>query len=277
MPIQAVRLVHPLRDPDTGKVRDVVINELQPRNIIYDKPTGRVTWKRVVPGLNIEIPWPRAFEEAERSELVQTLPDYPCDTLRYDVERRTYVPTLLKPPMPVEVIDELRNKYSKFRTRHEPEYIARKEEEAAAKVAARKKAMTMQTPLKELNAKIRDEKRALGQPVLSDAMLAKIGELMFRAQQKGEGLNTQVDKAGETAPGTADGATIEVTGEQLSTEGGKPRKGSLEERFPYMSKKGKAKYLARVAALAKSQTAESPVPGVPPPEPTPGSTAPPPS
>lgn len=253
MPIQAVRLVHPLRDPETGKVRDVVINELQPRNIVRDKPTGRVTWNRVVPGLNIEIPWPRAFEDAERTELEQTLDDHECDTLRIDVEEQTFVPSLLTPPMPVEIVDELRNKYSKFRTRHDPEYIARKEEEAAAKIASRKKALTMQTPLKELNAKIREEKKARGQPVLSDEMLEKIGEFMFRAQQAKKGVKAN----------------------DAGTEEGKSQK--TKPGYPYMSKKEKAKYLANPEVKAKVKAPETPVLGLPAPEPALEPMAPPPS
>lgn len=180
-PIQAVRLVHPLRDPVTDRIRDVVINELAPTGIIRDKPTGRVTWSRVVPGLNVEIPWPRAFEDAERAELERTFPDNPCDTLRIDAEQATFVPTLLSPPMPAQIIDELRNKYSKFRTRHEPEYVAKKEAEEAEKVALRKgHLIAMRTPLQELNAKIREEKKKRPLPELSPRMLARIGQAMAR-------------------------------------------------------------------------------------------------
>lgn len=255
IPIQAVRLVHPLRDPDTGIVRDVIINELQPRNIFRDKSTGRVTWSRVVPGLNIEIPWPRVFEEAERNELEQTVAEYPCDTLRMDAEEQTFVPSLLRPPMPVEIIDELRNKYSKFRTRHDPEYIARKEEEAAAKIAARKQAKTMQTPLKELNAKLREEKKALGQPVLSDAMLEKIGEFMYQAQQARKGVKTQVKTDGETTSSVVEGVSIEVQSEQPGSDESKSRKLTPEEKLKYMSKKAKAKYMAKLEAQGKATTA----------------------
>lgn len=180
VPFQAIRLVHPLKDPATGKARDVVINELVARNYYKDKVTGRESWSRVVPGLNIEIPWPKAFEEAQRQDMEGTFDDHACDTLRIDVEERSFVPTLLRPPMPAEVIDELRNRYSKFRTRHEPAYIAKKEAEELEKAARRKTLKTMRTPLQELNAKIKEEKRARGQPELSEDMLAKIGEVMAR-------------------------------------------------------------------------------------------------
>lgn len=183
-PINAVRLVHPLRDPVSGAIRDVVINELVARNYYKDKATGRETWSRVVPGLNVEIPWPKAFEDAEKQKLEGTFEDHECDTLRIDVEEKTFVPTLLRPPMPAEVLDELRNRYSKFRTRHEEEYIAKKEAEAAEKVARRKSTKTMSTPVQELNAKIKAERKARGQPELTEEMLAKIGEVMARNRNR---------------------------------------------------------------------------------------------
>lgn len=180
MPIWAIRLVHPLRDPETGKVRDVIINELAPTGIVHDKPTGRETWERIVPSMNIKIPWPRAFEEAEREAAQQLKVDYECDTLRLDVEEQTFTPTLLEPPMPTGIIDELRNRYSKFRTRHEPEYIAKKEAEEREKLALKKAASSMRTPLQELNALLREERRQRGQPALTDDMLVRIGEMMAR-------------------------------------------------------------------------------------------------
>lgn len=184
MPIWAVRLVHPLRDPETGKVRDVIINELAPTGIIHDKPTGRETWERIVPSMNIKIPWPRAFEESEREGAKQLKVDHECDTLGQYVRKRTFVPTLLKPPMPISIIDELRNRYSKFRTRHDPEYIAKKEAEEREKIARRRAASSMRTPLQELNAIIREERRQRGQPVLTDEMLVKIGEMMARNHRR---------------------------------------------------------------------------------------------
>ncbi|KAI3394286.1 hypothetical protein diail_2933 [Diaporthe ilicicola] len=212
VPIQAVRLVHPLRDPVSGRFRDVVINELVARNYYKDKVTGRETWSRVVPGLNIEIPWPKAFEDAERQALEGTFDDHASDTLRIDVEEKTFVPTLLRPPMPAEVIDELRNRYSKFRTRHTDEYIASKEAEEAEKLARRKAIKTMRTPVQELNAKIKAEKRARGQPELTEDMLAKIGEVMAKNRNRtlaGSGI-AQVEGPSVTADITgAPAGTVE--------------------------------------------------------------------
>lgn len=196
VPVQAVRLVHPLRDPATGKVRDVLINELAPIRVHRDKHTGRTTWSRIVPGLNIELPWPRAFEQAERNALEQPVADNECDTLRYEVEKRTYVRVLHRAPFPPVVLDELRNRYSKFRTRHDPEYVAALEAAEADKVARRKEyLLAMRTPLQELNATIREEKRARGQPVLTDDMLARIGEVMARNSHRAPAVKVPADLA----------------------------------------------------------------------------------
>ncbi|KAL2021560.1 hypothetical protein VTK56DRAFT_7059 [Thermocarpiscus australiensis] len=172
IPISAIRLVHPLTDPETGATRDVIIRELQPVGISHDRATRKVFWNRLVPGLNVRIPWPE--QKPKEYE------DHPSDTLRLDVEERTFVPTLLRPPMPETVIDELRNKYSKFRTRHTPEYVAKIEAEEAAKKARRKSVDEMLLPLQEYNRKMRELRRQRGKPELTEEMLEKIGEVIAR-------------------------------------------------------------------------------------------------
>ena len=170
-----VRLVYPLLDPETGEIKDTVIANLETVKIYYDRDTNRSGWRRAVAGESIIIPWPKT-EPKERTE-------YDADTRRLDVENKTFRPTLLKCPLPRGVIDELRNKYSSFRTRHEETYIAQKfkeEKEQAQKVAA------IKTPIQELNKKLRVERRALGPPELSEDMLERIGRVM--AQNKPEAL-----------------------------------------------------------------------------------------
>ena len=164
IPLSDVRLVAPLPHPETGVVRDVVIKELQ------TVPQGRII-AGVVP--EIRIPYP------ERKPV--EFEDNNIDTLRIEVETKTWVPTLHDPPMPPSIIDELRNKYSKFRTRHDDEYIAKKQEEDyMADVIKTASSRRMITPLKELHRKERMEKKARGKPELSDEMMAKIGEVMAK-------------------------------------------------------------------------------------------------
>jgi large subunit ribosomal protein L24 len=181
IPISAIRLVHPVRDEETGQTRDVVIRQLEPVDIYEDKPTREVLFERMVPGLRIQIPWPPKEEEQHT--------DHKADTLRIKVEERTFVPTLLRPPMPDTVIDELRNRYSKFRTRHTPEYVAAKEAEEREKKERIESAAKMRLPLHEFHMKQRAERRARGQPMLTNEMLAKIGEVMERTlNQRQEGI-----------------------------------------------------------------------------------------
>ncbi|KAL9125923.1 MAG: hypothetical protein Q9217_004944 [Psora testacea] len=100
----------------------------------------------------------RAGPEADRKEEKE----HEIDTLRYEAEARTWTPSLLRAPMPGGVIEELRGKYSKFRTRHEPEYIQKIEQEARDKSEkdrwAREGGGMLVSPLKELSLKERMEK-----------------------------------------------------------------------------------------------------------------------
>jgi large subunit ribosomal protein L24 len=172
VPISSVKLVFPLNDPETGTTRDVIVSKIVNGNIFHDRHTGRKRWTRLIAGTDIVIPWPR--KEPKQHQ------DHDCDTLRMEVETRTFVPTLLKPPMPSTVIDELRNKFSIFRVRHDEEYLQAKAEEDAEKEARLRSAKEMMTPMKERNLSAKRALKAKGKPKLSPEMLARIGEAMAK-------------------------------------------------------------------------------------------------
>ena len=115
IPLSDVRLVYPLSTPtpDGGtKVKDTIISALD------IAPNGhRYIANYISPdtGKPFRIPFPTP----EKPEFQ----DYENDTLRLAVEEGTWVPSLIREPMPGSVIDELRNKYSKHRTRHEASYV----------------------------------------------------------------------------------------------------------------------------------------------------------
>ena len=176
IPISAVRLIHPITDPATGVTRDVIIRRLASANVRRDRLTQTTEWDRYVPGLNTIIPWPEKADPEEK----QTK----ADTTREDVQEATFVPTLLRAPMPETLVNELRNQYSRFRTRHEAWYIEKKTREAEAVRLAKKQADTMLTPQDEFNRQRREERRARGQPVLSEEMLERIGALMAKRKAK---------------------------------------------------------------------------------------------
>ena len=165
-----VRLVYPRLDPKTGIRHDVIINELQMATNME---------KRYIVGLEPReyIPFPEVPKPEEK--------DHDDDTLRIEVDERTWIPTLLGPPMPETVIDELRNKYSVFRDRHDDEYIKKKEEgHALLELRKRRKTEMMVTPLQELHRKQRAEKRKLGWAPLDQETMERIGQVMAQNSAK---------------------------------------------------------------------------------------------
>lgn len=183
--IDSIRLVFPLTNPETGVTRDVMIQQLKAtkpnmgsENMSFDRWHYGKRWDRFVPILNTVIPWPEVQAPEHEAKA--------ADTVREQVEQRTFYYSLLAPPMPDTLIDELRNKYSRFRTRHEQWYIAEKEAEADEKQRMHEMLQSMQTPLEEFQEKRRETRAAMGEPELSEEMLAKLGEIM--AQKKAEAL-----------------------------------------------------------------------------------------
>lgn len=201
--IDAVRLVYPITDPKTGVTRDSIIRELkaippnmQSENMTLDRWEHGNKWDRVVPGINVVIPWP----EVKVPEFVTQ----DADTTREQVEDRTFYYNLLSPPMPSPVLDELRNKYSRFRTRHEGWYIAQKMSEVEAKKKRHELLVSMQSPAAELGIRNQEVKAAKGEPELTDEMLEKLGQII--AQTKAASLE--------------DAGVTEVTLEKGPSEGG---------------------------------------------------------
>ncbi|KAG5983689.1 hypothetical protein E4U55_007438 [Claviceps digitariae] len=180
--ISSLRLVYPIKDTTTGIIQDMVINQLkavppnmQSRYMSLDRWNYGKKWDRVEPSLNLVIPWPEVVVPEFETNKV--------DTTRQQVEERTFYYNLLAPPMPEVVLDELRNKYSRFRTRHEEWYIKKKEQEEAIKKGRAETIKTMQTPLQEYHEKQRELREAQGEPELSDDMLEKIGQLMAKKKE----------------------------------------------------------------------------------------------
>lgn len=170
------RLVYPLPDAKTGIPQDVVIDRLERVNEQWD-PVKRVWDKgeRAIPGTNTLIPWPETMEPEET--------DHDDDTLRISVEEETFRPHLMFPPMPTSVIDELRSKYSKFRTRHDIEFVQKMEAKDAREEKRKELIKTVRTPLQEL-ADMRAKQKAAAERQLTDEQLAKIGEVISAERVK---------------------------------------------------------------------------------------------
>lgn len=132
--------------------------------------------RRFIAGTDIELDWPEKEEEEHE--------DHDADTLRVTVDEVTFQRTLHNPPMPPMVIDELRNKYSKYRTRHDPEYIA-KLNEKAKKEEARQRLIAARG-LTPLMRQVKEYKEAKGKKAaeLTQEELAEIGRSVAMAQGK---------------------------------------------------------------------------------------------
>ncbi|KAL4881464.1 hypothetical protein BJY04DRAFT_188990 [Aspergillus karnatakaensis] len=119
--IDDVRLVVALDDPVTGKTRDVLVEHVYGGGPWLEREHGIDTPRhtRYIAGEDIEIPWPKQDKANFKDE--------EWDTLRMEVETPTWTPSLHYAPFPPSVLDELRNKYSKYRTRHDPEFVEEKQ------------------------------------------------------------------------------------------------------------------------------------------------------
>ena len=165
IPFKDVRLVYPLENPLTGGLRDVIINEITLRQpTSFERKAGIDKPIRYIAGVEppVELPYP----ETKEADFTDT----DSDTLRIQVEERTWVPTLGIPPMPENVLDELRKRRSRFRTRFDDAFIAKKEaaqqrvedKKLALKMAARSPFDEIQTARKEELRKVNAEAREGG-------------------------------------------------------------------------------------------------------------------
>jgi large subunit ribosomal protein L24 len=171
-----IRLVYPLPNEETGVLQDVIIDRLERVNEQWD--AVKRVWdkgERSIPGTNTLIPWPESIAPEET--------DHEDDTLRISVEEETFRPHLMFPPMPTSVIDELRSKYSKFRTRHDLEFVQKMEAIDAREEKRKGLIKTVRTPLQEL-ADMRAKQKAAAERQLTDEQLAKIGEVISAERVK---------------------------------------------------------------------------------------------
>jgi large subunit ribosomal protein L24 len=126
--MQDVRLVVPLRNEKTGKIKDTVVQHLRGG---YGPGRGPLSEQghdssmpkhiRYIAGVGHPIPWPEV-EEMEKSTKA-------ADTQAEVVDALSVQVSLTEMPFPETLIDELRNKYSRTRSRHAPEYIQQKMKE----------------------------------------------------------------------------------------------------------------------------------------------------
>ena len=165
-----------MRDDATGRVSDVVIRHMRCGEPILEREYGTSTPKhtRYIEGLDVELPWPESTYAEPKAE--------DCDTLRLTVEEKTYIPSW-NPPMPETVIDELRNKFGRTRSRHDPEFIAAKMKEDAKEEWIKRRQVQM--PQAEYRAKKAKEKEPAGPPAITAETLELIRQTQRQDNMRG--------------------------------------------------------------------------------------------
>ena len=101
-------------------INRVVIDKLERSKTYIDPKTGRKTFHRIIPGLNITVPWPKRtvqFKETKQNRIEKAknpvlYPDTPTPIV---VKRTFRNPTLAYPPLPEGIELELHNPYSRFK------------------------------------------------------------------------------------------------------------------------------------------------------------------
>lgn len=154
IPLEDIRLVATftkrIKDPETEEMSEVVEQGIVDHMILRTtlRPKRGIGWiYRFVPGSE----WLIHGEETQKKEKKDE--EYgPDDTLRITTEEVSFVPSLISVPMPVTVIDELRNPYGRLRRRHSDEYIEKVEAKEEAKRQKERSVAVMKTPLNEFNA-----------------------------------------------------------------------------------------------------------------------------
>ena len=125
---------------------------------------------RSITGHSIHIPYPPRAPRPDPET-------HPSDTNSAAAEEVTWIPSLIRKPLPETVIDELRNKYSKYRDRHEDSYVEYHERRAAKEEGreARRKG-AMMSPMEEWRARKEGEIEERREP--SQGLLEGIGRVM---------------------------------------------------------------------------------------------------
>lgn len=141
-------------------------------------------------------------------------PTTASDTLRLEIDTSTWTPTLLRAPLPGSVIDELRGKYSVFRTRHDPEYMRHLQRVDSARRNHEKWVQSggglLDTPRREVALRTQAEKKeALKKQgrLLDNEVLKGIGKMMWdrgmrlTAEQEFEAAERFKKEYGAMSPG----------------------------------------------------------------------------
>jgi large subunit ribosomal protein L24 len=156
--IDDVRLVVTLEDE--GRQYEVIAKHVYGGRPFLQRSNAQTPkHTRYIAGENIPIPWP---DEGR----VDNMQDEEGDTSRKEVEHETWTPSIERPPFNPFILDELRNKFSKYRSRHDPMWLENRKLEDLREEYL--KSRTLLTPAGEHRAKIAKQKEAIRQSKLDE-------------------------------------------------------------------------------------------------------------
>jgi hypothetical protein len=206
IPYQDIRLVYPISQqsaPDMPpKQYNVIVEKMRVR--IVDRGHYKELL-RYIPDIELPPVIREGMSEAERKlgypildpaaakddkkSLDEEDPEIlEADTQRIFTENESWEPSLEEPPFDPIILDELRNKFSKFRLRHDEEFIKGKLEADQRTLLMKQSVKLAQSPralLLEAHSKSLKEKRKRIQP--APETLALLGKYMSEHQLKKPG------------------------------------------------------------------------------------------
>lgn len=120
IPISIDDIRHVVAVEDGDNTVDCIVEHAYGASPYLERPSWSELprYTRYVSGTGMVIPWPHEPEPGVEA--------YESDTRGPEVLEASWIPTLDNAPFPSTVIDELRNKYSRFRTRHDEDYVKKK-------------------------------------------------------------------------------------------------------------------------------------------------------
>jgi len=193
-----VRLVHRMGQ------RDVIVDKMEVERFLNPNPNPKHDdseniFKRYIAGTDI------LLDESKPPEDDDLPSQYnPHDTYALEVDKVSWEPTLDTPPFPASVLDELRNKFSKMRTRHTDDFIRNKmaideNEDLRQKSVQLMMSSPKQDHYRQMKAAAT---KSIEEMTLSDDSLTLIGQYMAKRRNIHFDIPPEPPKNGLTPPKT---------------------------------------------------------------------------
>jgi hypothetical protein len=159
VPFEDIRLVYTIAKPEGG-LEQVIVEKMRVRIVEHGNYKELL---RYIPGIdppqnfvghygsmtssrNRRLGYPIRDRSKDDKKDDEELTLYECDTQRLHTEADSWLPSLEQPPFDPSILDELRGKFSKFRIRHDEQFIQEKLEDDRRERLKKQSATLMQSP-----------------------------------------------------------------------------------------------------------------------------------